>query len=391
MSILARYTLFQLCTRFVVALACLTLLILLVGVVREAVSQSLPLEQIVRLIPFVLPDALRIAVPVTLLLATTAVYGSLAGSNEVLAAKSLGISPWVFLWPALFLACLLSLVSVWLNDVAVSWGRGGARRVVVDALEDIAYNMLRAQKEYTSPSFSLLVRDVQGRRLIRPTLTLPERNTTITADEAELGVAKADGVLTITLRNVTISVGQKVSYQDPGEYVQAIPLREATRTRDFSDLPSHMALRDIPPLVVAQREHIRRFEQEMAARAAYQMLTGDFVGLAEPGWQTNLAALAHQRERLYRMLTEPQRRWSAGFSCLAFVWIGAPIAIRLRRTDLMGTFFACFAPILVVYYPLLALGIDASKHGTLPPIILWAGNLLLGLAGWWLWRKVLRY
>jgi len=395
MSILTRYALIQLCTRFAVALGCLTGLILLVGVVREAVSQGLPLEQIAELMPYILPDALRIAVPVTLLLATTTVYGSLAGSNEILAAKSLGISPMTFLWPALFVACLLSFLSVWLNDVAVSWGRGGARRVVVQALEPIIYNMLRAQGEYTSPNFSILVRDVEGQRLMRPTLTLPGKgdtpDTTITADEAEIRVDQAADRLTIVLRNVTITVGDEVTYRDPQQYVQSIPLSEATRTRDFSYLPSHLALRQIPPLVIEQREKIRRTEQELAARAAYQMITGDFDALADPGWKTTTGLLAAQRERLYRLLTEPHRRWSAGFSCLAFVWVGAPMAIRMRRTDMMGAFFVCFAPILVVYYPLLAWGVDASKHGTMPPMILWAGNLLLAAWGWWLMRRVLRY
>jgi len=395
MSILSRYVFFELWKVFAVALGCLTLLMMLVGVVREAASQSLPLDQVARLIPYVLPDALRVAVPVTLLLATTTVYGRMSGSNELLAAKSSGISPMVFLWPALLTALLLSLVTVWLNDVAVSWGRNGARRVVVRAAEQIIYNILRTRREYSSPAFSILVQGVEGRRLLRPTITLPARDntpaTTITADEAELESDSDAGVLRIVLRNVTIDVGGVVTYQDPGEYVQAIPLPDATLAGSSSKLPSWMALRAIPAQVDEQREEIRRTEHELAARAAFEMLTGDFDALVSPAWKTRTAALAQRRERLCRLLTEPHRRWSAGFSCLAFVWIGAPMAIRLRRSDLMGAFFACFAPILIVYYPLLAYGVDASKHGTLPPQIVWSGNLLLALWGAWLLKRVIRY
>jgi lipopolysaccharide export system permease protein len=395
MSILSRYVFLELWKVFAVALGCLTLLMMLVGVVREAVSKSLPLDEVVRLMPYVLPDALRIAVPVTLLLATTAVYGRMSGSNELVAAKSLGISPAVFLWPTIFTALLLSLITVWLNDVAVSWGRNGARRIVVQAAEKIAYNMLQARKEYTSPAFSILVQDVHDRRLIRPTITLPARGktpaTTITADEAELRSDSEAGVLRIILRNVIIDVGGVVAYQDPGEYVQAIPLDDATRAGSGGELPSWMALRAIPAHVAEQRETIRRAEQELSARAAFEMLTGDFDALRSPAWQTRTTLLSHHRERLHRLLTEPHRRWSAGFSCLAFVWIGAPMAIRLRRSDMMGAFFACFAPILIVYYPLLAYGVDAAKHGTLPPQIVWAGNVLLALWGVWLFRRVIRY
>jgi len=395
MSILSRYVFFELWKVFAVALGCLTLLMMLVGVVREATSQSLPLDEVARLMPYVLPAALRIAVPVTLLLATTAVYGRMSGSNELLAAKSLGISPTAFLWPTLVSALFLSLITVWLNDIAVSWGRNGARRIVVQAAEEIAYNMLRTRKEYSSPAFSIVVQGVQGRRLMRPTITLPARGntpaTTITADEAELQSDSEAGVLRIILRNVTIDVGGVVAYQDPGEYVQAIPLDDATRAGSAAKPPSWMALRTIPAEVVEQRETIRRNEQELAARAAFEMLTGDFDALRSPAWRTRNAVLAQHRERLHRLLTEPHRRWSAGFSCLAFVWIGAPMAIRLRRSDLMGAFFACFAPILIVYYPLLAYGVDAAKHGTLPPQIVWSGNLLLALWGAWLLKRVIRY
>jgi len=97
------------------------------------------------------------------------------------------------------------------------------------------------------------------------------------------------------------------------------------------------------------------------------------------------------RRHLYRLLTEPHRRWSAGFSCLCFVWVGAPMAIRLRHREFLTSFFLCFLPVLVVYYPLLMLGIDGAKHGTVPPATVWAGNLLLIAWGAWLLRRVLRY
>jgi len=177
MGILTRYILAELIKVFLLSLVALTVLILVVGVVREAVSQNLPLVQVVRLVPYILPDALRMAVPATLLLATTVVYGRLSNYNEVVAAKSLGISPMALLWPTLVAAFLISLVTVWLNDLAVSWGRLGAQRVVLEAVEEIAYNMLKSQGGYSSPRFSINVRRVEERRLFRPTITLRRPTT----------------------------------------------------------------------------------------------------------------------------------------------------------------------------------------------------------------------
>ena len=94
-------------------------------------------------------------------------------------------------------------------------------------------------------------------------------------------------------------------------------------------------------------------------------------------WKKNAESLRSARRGLCRLQAEPYRRWAAGFSCLCFVWVGAPMAIRLRNRDMLTSFFLCFMPILIVYYPLLVLGVNGAKDGYLPPWSVWAGNLLM--------------
>jgi lipopolysaccharide export system permease protein len=394
MGILPRYVLAEVTKVFLMALAALTLMMMIIGVVQEAARQSLPLVQAVRLIPYILPDALRMTVPVTLLLASTTVFARMSGANEVIAVKALGISPMVLLWPVLGMAFLLSLVSVWLNDLAVSWGRNNVQRVVLDAAEEIIYSMLQSQHSYASPYFSINVKRVDGRRLLRPTVTLQPRGsaaTTITAEEAELRSDRTAGVLKILLRNGTIDMGGKISIQFPDVREQEIPLSDASRARSSGGLPSCLAMGAIPREIALQRTAIDRFEQSLASQAACQMLLGDFGALEGDQWKVYAADHTDLCGRLYRLMTEPHRRWSAGFSCLCFAWVGAPLAIRLRNTDFLTSFFLCFLPILVVYYPLLAYGVDGAKGGSIPPYSVWAGNLfLLPWGGRLLW-KVLRY
>ncbi len=150
-------------------------------------------------------------------------------------------------------------------------------------------------------------------------------------------------------------------------------------------------MRLIPAEVARQRTAIELAGQSMAARAACQMICGDFNDLAGGQWPAAEAGRADLFNRLCRLLTEPQRRWSAGFSCFCFAWIGIPMAIRLRNRDFLTSFFLCFSPILVVYYPLLIYGLDGAKNGTIPPVAVWAGNGLLLVWGAWLLRRVLRY
>ena len=67
------------------------------------------------------------------------------------------------------------------------------------------------------------------------------------------------------------------------------------------------------------------------------------------------------------------------------------MAIWLRNRDFLTSFFLCFLPILVVYYPLMIYGVDGAKGGTIPPYAVWAGNVILLVWGAYLLRKVLRY
>ncbi len=392
MPIMYRHILAELAKVFFMALAGLTMMMLVVGIVREAQMQNIPINQVMKLIPYILPDALRFAVPVTLLLAVSFVYGRMSGANEILAVKALGISPLVLLWPTLIAAFLLSLVSVWLNDVAVSWGRSGVRRVVIESIEEIAYSMLRAQRSYGARSFSINVLAVEGRRLIEPSITFQAGRDSplvvIRAEEAELRADHQQRVLRITLRNGSLHVGGKLCYQFPNVEQREIPIGD---DEGWSPTPSTTPLWQIPQQLEGQRQAVDALEHDLAVRATYHLLCGEFQELASSRWTEQLTTLHLQRETIHRLLTEPHRRWAGGFSCLVFAMVGAPLAMRLRHREYLTIFFLCFAPILVIYYPVLILSIGGAKSGALPPWAVWSGNLLLASAGLLLLRKVLRY
>jgi lipopolysaccharide export system permease protein len=394
MRILTSYVLIELAKVFLIALVGLTLMMSVVGVVKVAAEHHLPLAATFRLIPYIIPDQMRVTVPVTLLLACTSVFARMSGANEVIAIKALGISPMVFLWPTYIVAFVLSLVSVWMNDVAVSWGHSGMERVVVDAVEDIILSQLQSERRYSCPYFSLNVKKVEGKTLYRVTVSLPARGdfpaTTITAETAELGSDRAEGVLRIYLRHGAIDVGGKGRYTFD-VYPLEIPLTDASRAKTDGKHPAYLAMRTIPDEIDRQRVAIEQYDQEMAARAAYQMLGGDFDELTSVEWTGRAGGRADKRGQLNRLLTERPRRWSAGFCCLCFVWVGAPMAIRLRNRDFLTSFFLCFLPIMVVYYPLFIYGVGGAKNGTIPPYSVWAGNILLLAWGAWLLRKVIRY
>lgn len=393
MKIITRYVLFDLLQVFLVALSALTLFMLVVGLVREAQQQGLGLVQILMLVPYVIPEAMRFAVPGTMLFAVASVFGRMSAANEVTALKAAGISPMALIWPALALALVVSFVSVWLNDLAVSWGRDGIRRVVVNSVEEIIYGRLRQQRSYATSQVSINVKGVDGRRLIRPTLSFLTSDSgtpaTVSAAEATLEARPEAGTLVVTFHDGTLHMGDYTA-SFPDTIVREIPLDTVSRKETISTSPSEIAMADFERARQFQLDLIDRVEQVAAGKVAMGLVTGR-IEQALPGYtQYERELLGHERNRLIRVIMEPWRRWASGFSCLCFVLVGAPMAIRMRNADFLTSFFLCFLPILVVYYPVFILGVDQAKRGSVPPVAVWLGNVLIVLWGWWLLRQVIR-
>ncbi len=393
MTRLTRYILREVVGVFLLTLFGMTAVIMIVVVLQEALRQGLGIAPVLKLIPFLLPNALRFAVPGTILFAACIAYGRMSAANEVVAVKALGIHPMVFIWPTLIVAFLVSLIAVWLNDVAVSWGRQGVRQVALRSLEQIAYGMLTTQRAYTSDKFSITVMDVKGKTLVEPTLTFFNMNggqtLVLKASEAKLFFDAQDGTLEIEMLNGRVMLGNKLTYRAPGITRERIPLGFNDEGGDLS--PSHLPLRLIPREIRDQRQELETLEQEMAADAAFELARAALDEFSGEVWRRRFGARQGAMDRIYRLQTEPWRRWANGFSCFFFVLVGAPLAIRLRNSDFWTTFGLCFLPILLGYYPLMAFGVDRAKAGDLPPYVVWLGNAVLCLVGSGILRRVIRY
>jgi lipopolysaccharide export system permease protein len=393
MATLPRYVLVEVIKIFAVSATALTLMVVLGFVGREATAQGLPLLPTLRLIPYFLPETLRVTVPMTLLLSCTSVFSRISGANEIVAVKALGISPMVLLWPVYIFAFVLSLVTVWLNDVADSWGHSNVNRVIVEGAEEIIYSMLQSQRRYSCSTFSINVKNVDGRNLEQITLIIDGHagapKMTITADEAELKSDRVEGVLKIQLRKGRIEVAGRFSVAfDVWE--QEIPLNEASRARNGGPQGA-LPLSRLPDAIAEAKVQIEQQEQMMAAMAAYDMTCGEFDDLTNDIWRMHENNRNDLRFRYFRMQSVPQRRWAGGFACLCFVLVGVPMAISLRNRDFLTSFFLCFLPILLVYYPLMIIGADQAKNGKLPTIFVWSGNGMLALWGLAMLRRVIRY
>lgn len=395
-KLVTRYITAELVKIFLAGLLLMTVVIMVAGVAQQALREDLGFRAMLRIMPFMLPNALCFSVPGTMLYAVCCVYGRMSADNEVIALKSMGISPVSVVVPAIVFSALMSLVSVWLIDLAFSWGYIQVQRVIIESADEIAYGILESRGSYTNSDFSISVTGVDGRRLLHPTITVFKgrggQPIVATAEEAELRISPAADTLYMRMTNGSVQLGDDdKNFSFPDSIELPVPLGNPG-TKSLETLsPSHIAMRDIPGEIDREEERIRQIEGGMAAEAGYQMITGGLEDLNNEAWDERLERLGWHQERLNRLYTEPHRRWASGFSCLAFVLVGVPLAIRLKHASYVSVFGMCFLPILICYYPLFAFGLSQAKEGALPPSSVWLGDIACCVVGLLLLRKVIRH
>src|SRR5262245_21306610 len=266
-SSITRYILTELVGWFSVFVVGLTLLMVVILVGSEAWRMNLGLLPTLRLIPFVLPTALVFAVPGTILFTVCLVYGRMSADNEVAAVKVPGISPMALVWPAFGFAFVLSAIGVVLNDVAFSWGQAGVQRVVLQSVEEIAYGMLRTQRSFANPRFSIVVKGVAGHKLIRPSMIFQPNNDmpamTVHAVEAELRSNLDRNTLSLVLTDAQFESADGVHGVWPGTTEYEIPLKYASAREIKEDSPTQLPLWLIPGEKIAQAERIEQLEQAL--------------------------------------------------------------------------------------------------------------------------------
>ncbi|HEX3656291.1 MAG TPA: LptF/LptG family permease [Pirellulales bacterium] len=378
MSVINRLILFELIKVTLIALFGMTAVLIFSDVVKQLQNQGLGMFQIVQALPFLLPYALRTSLQGALLFAVCSVYGRMAASNEIIAIKSMGISPMQVTWPALLaLGIPMSLFCVWLDDVGAAWGQRGLQRVIIQSTDEVAYGMLRTQRSFSKKHFAIAVKNVEGRKLIRPTLTYePPGEThvvTIVAEDGELRVDRKQSRLTILMRSGKIFVpGQfEMSFDDTIE--QTLPI-DTTQGKPIT-----------PQLIAEQRERVETLHKNLNSKSFTDLLKDRALAYR---YQSALQRYHTEERYLSWMLTKFHQKWANSFCCLAFVAIGIPVAVRMRRGDFMTSFMLCFVPIVSAYQPLQFVGSSLAQSGQVPAYAVWFGNVILFGVAAWLLRKV---
>jgi len=366
------------------------MLMLLVGLAQKARDYGIGPDIVVQLIPYLVPEALMFAIPATSLFSVCVVFGRMASDNEVTALESLGLSKSMIIMPALVMTFGLSLLAVYLNDIADAECHSRIERVVLQSTDRIVYSVLRQEGSFKDDQFSIEVSGVEDRTLIRPVVTISNGdNIRMSAARGSLAFNPELHTLQFRMDQGSIDSDGNFRLVDGESTTHEIPLRSPDDLSKAKS-PSNLLLSQIAGAVVDQERELAALESQLALDATAQWFGGDLVGVSHNGWAKRNQELEDGRRRLAKLKVVKHRRWANGFSCLAFAIIGVPVALRLRTGNYATTFGACFVPILLLYYPLFMFGLNGAKMGTLPAWSVWLGNVACAVVGIFLLRSELQ-
>jgi lipopolysaccharide export system permease protein len=381
--------LWELCKVFLMALVAITGILLMAGLIAEATQQGLAPTQILAAIPLLIPSTLPYTIPATTLFATCVVYGRLSADNEILAIKSSGLNLVHVVKPGVVLGLAMSLATMGLYYRIIPYTHHLLRDMVLSDAEELLYSMLRRHGmiNHLSLPYAMFVKGVEGRKLMSPVFKRKKADGKVDVvargREAELRVDMKQKLLLVYMR-FGVAIGEQGESADFTE--KRFDVQLPSSFWDSNDV----RCRDM----TWQELRRKRAELEEELEEVNNELTLALEGPASslPATLFNLNEKHKQKVHLIRLIdVEMLMRPALSLGCLCFILVGCPVGIWFSRGDYLSAFITCFLPIVLSYYPLMLCGTNLAKEGRFNEVILvYAADVIVGLAGVFLFRRLLR-
>lgn len=400
-GLIGRLVFFELLKVFALSLGAVTAVLTIGGAMLEASRQGLDPLMVFAVLPLIIPTTLPFTIPTCLLFACTFVYSRMSNQLEVVALKAGGINASRIFIPAWSLAAGVCVLGLLMSDRFIPWCNRRFTQAILSDMQSAMFTYIQQNGEIVLPDFpyEIYVRDVQGDRLIRPVFKRrgPDgvHDMVAMAEEATLNVQVADSgkmdetqVILYLIDGVVCSTKQAGSFHFEKRAFN-MPMPPIAHMRD--DKLENSSNSQCLARSKRKREEIAKIYLELGSSVANSMLGGNpELSATEESPAVDQAARLLRKSR--ESVAEVHMRCAQSGVALPFVLLGCPIGILFQRRDFLHTFFACFLPVITLYYPALILAFNVYKEGVLPyGIVLWFPSIAMLLFSVPLFRRVVRF
>ncbi|MEO0140337.1 MAG: LptF/LptG family permease [candidate division WOR-3 bacterium] len=369
MKTLDRMILRQVIAPFVGSLATFSVIMLLdrmFDLMDLLIRKGVPPGTVGLVVAYTMPFILSFTAPMAVLVAILVAFGRMAQDNEVLAAKSLGISAKRLAYGPFVGAIVLVGVLFWANNYLVPEANHRLKTLLVEIGQKRPTAQIKKGLFTQIEGYLVYVEDKDDRTGRIEDVKIQEMGgsepKTIIAKRGRVFVS-GDTVMVFALED--------------GEIHQAIgPRKDVYRLISFERYKMKIP---INPEMLREERKFRADKEKLLSHLAKD-LSEQEKNLGKPGLDPG--AKRSVLIRIAQIWVELHKRFALPVAGLIFVLLGVPVAVMTRRGG-YGTAFGISFFIFVLYYIMLLSGEQLSTRGILPHPVIWVPNLLfVGLAIW---------
>jgi len=323
------------------------------------ISKGVQVKDVIKMFTYLMPALLIFSIPISILTATLLSFGRLSFDNEITAIRSSGISLYQIVFDLLLVGLLFSLICLYFNDTLIPQSHYKMRTMIkeIGIKKPTAYleekTFIKAFKGHILFIYKIRNDHMEDVRIYQPQEKVPTR--TIIAQYGEFIPLEEKSAVKLILRNAT---GNEPSFDDSKRFYKintkaykiTLFLKDEIDTSTLGKKVTDMTISEIKKEI----ENMKNMGID---------ITPLLVGM--------------------------YRKFSLAFSSLVFIFIGVPLAIRVKRRE-KSLGYGLSLIICLLYYLLMALGESMALRNILPAIVgVWLPNIIFLVLGLFLTYKVI--
>ena len=412
MKILHRYIIKKMIPPFFGGLGVILFVLILdflLDILNLVIAKGVPVLHVGRLFAFSLASMISLAVPMASLLSALMAYGGLAGDNEVVAARALGVPFTQMIIPGSFVMILLSIVMIIFGDQVLPEANLKAKTLMGQIHRKKPLTAIHPREFIDDfPGVVLYVDKVDDEMGKIFGVKLFEKREgqiprTIVAPEGEVKYIPEDDAISFILYDGEI---HDVDFEDRGRYTKAKFQKqvvsisdlgtklggESLKKRGDRELSIGMIKDKITDYVVridTLRNSVigivqravdslyipRRYEREQKTSPLRRALLTSRKRYSK--LRNRQTAIDDAMRRKRKLEVEKHKKYSLPLACLVFLLVGAPVGVWAKKGGIgiaTGLAFGFF----LLYWAFLIGGEEIADRGIISPVLgMWSGNVLM--------------
>jgi LPS export ABC transporter permease LptG/LPS export ABC transporter permease LptF len=351
--ILDRYVIRQLLMPFGIGLLVFTFLFIIPELMRYAedyIAKGAPMSAVAQVFVALLPMALGLTIPMSLLMALLVAFGRLSADREFVALQACGVSTGRLLRPVGLVSLLCCAATSYVLLVSVPASNQRFREITFNIIASLAEGEVKPRTFYDRiPNIDLYVREIPQSGgwdgVFMSDNRSGEGSTVFLAKHGRIVIDRAKRTV-----EVILDEGTRHSVDTAGNY----------DVYSFNQMLLNLSPETMFPTGGPPKGDREMSIAELRARADEIRAQGQFP---------------------HNQLFEIHKKFSIPAACLVFGLIGLALGATNRRDGKLASFVIGVA-IVFVYYILLWLGQALTKGQMLAPwLAAWLPNIVLGVAG----------